>query len=414
MTWFVILAAALVAGALLLVVPPMLGLGARRRAQVAHQRQAETALAVLREQRADLEAERAAGHIGEAEYARAQRELEQRALEEGQAVEEGADLRPSRLAALGLVLCVPLASAAVYLAVGEPDGLDPAAAVAPHAQRGGGEELTPERLAALVEQLAQRLEANPADETGWAMLARSYLMLGDVEGGARTWSRIGDLAPDNAAILADWADILVSAENGEFSAESRAMLERALELDPEQFKALALSGAAAYQAEDFAGASGYWERILDLIPANDPAFESVVGSINEARSRGGMEPFVPADAPAAPPAAAELSLTGQVSVAPELTDALTDDSVVFVFIRAPEGGLPFAAIRLPAQELPAYFDFAGAQRMNEAPLPERVVVVARVSASGDPMPQAGDLEGESDLIDPHADELTLVIDRVRE
>ena len=105
---FTILSVLLVAGALLLVVPPLLGRGARSRAHHARRAQAEVAIGVLREQLADLKAEHAAGRIDDASFERTRGEIEQRALEEGQVVEDGADQRPSKAWALGLVLAIPL------------------------------------------------------------------------------------------------------------------------------------------------------------------------------------------------------------------------------------------------------------------------------------------------------------------
>ena len=407
MTLFLILAALLVAGALLFVVPPMLGLGSRRRAQSMRQKQAETALVVLREQVAELESDHAAGKIGEVEYQRARVELEERALEEGRAADDGSDQRPASLSALVLVLAVPLVAVVVYLSIGEPGGLDPVQVAGEQ-----HEQITPEQLTGLVAQLVDRLEQDPSDETGWAMLARSYAMLGDLETATRTWQRIGSKVPDNANVLVDWADLLVAAQEGDFSGEPQRLIDRALLVEPDNFKALALAGAAAFERDDYATASAFWERILTQVPRGDPAYQSVVASINEARGRGGMPLLEPDPVPGASADADALRLGGRVRLSEAFADEVLPEQTVFVFVRSVEGGIPYAALRIPVGDLPARFSFADAPRMNAAALPERVIVAARLSKHGDPSPQPGDLEGFSELVSPESQDIELVIDRV--
>lgn len=411
MTGFLLLAALLVAGALLLVLPPMLGFGRRRRAHAERQRQADTVLLVLREQLAELEADHASGKVPDAEYERSREELELRALEEGRTVDDGSDARPARLWAAGLALAVPLVAVVVYLAIGEPDGVDPEKVAGDP-----GHQVSAAEMAELVEQLVDRLERDPSDPTGWLMLVRSYSMMGNFEGAARAWSRIGDKAPADAGILADWADVLVVAQ-GHFSGEPDRLIARSLALEPDNFKALALAGTSAFQRGDFALASRHWERILERVRPGDEAYGSIVSSINEARSRGGMPLFGEQSAPAASTdddAMESLRVKGMVSLSAELAATMRADETVFVFVRPAEGGIPLAALRLSAGDLPAHFDFERVPLMAEGPLPSHVIVAARLSRTGDAGARAGDLEGFSALVASDADDVQVVIDKVRQ
>ncbi|MCK0510335.1 c-type cytochrome biogenesis protein CcmI [Aromatoleum buckelii] len=419
---FLILATVLVAGALLLVVPPLLGGGSRAREQAHRQRQAETVLVVLREQLAELEAEHAAGHIAEADYQRSREELEQRALEEGRAAEGGADLRPARKWAVAVVVALPALAVLFYLALGEPRGLDPAQIAAQEEH-----QITPEQMSALVAQLAQRLEREPNDVEGWMMLGRSYSMTNDLEGAAATWRKLGAKIPDQADILADWADLLAGAAGGKFDGEPDRLIRRALELDPAHLKALALAGTAAFQREDFAAASAHWERILANMDPGEGVYGAVVASINEARAKGGM-PLLEAAGPGAAPtggsggkgprrggAGAEeaLKVSGRISISAELAAQVEADDTVFVFARPLEGGMPVAALRLRAGDLPASFSFENAPRMSKGPLPAQLSIGARLSKHGEATAQAGDLEGEPVNVAPDAANVEIVIDRLR-
>ena len=413
---FLILATVLVAGALLLVVPPLLGGGSRAREQAHRQRQAETVLVVLREQLAELEAEHAAGHIAEADYQRSREELEQRALEEGRATEGGTDLRPARQWAVAIVVALPALAVLFYLALGEPRGLDPAQIAAQEEH-----QITPEQMSALVAQLAQRLEREPNDVEGWMMLGRSYSMTNDLDGAAATWRKLGAKIPDQADILADWADMLAGAAGGRFDGDPDRLIRRALELDPDHLKALALAGTAAFQREDFAAASAHWERILANMDPSEGVYAAVVASINEARSKGGM-PLLEAAGPGAAArmgrSAGEavdeaLKVSGRISISAELAAQVEADDTVFVFARPVEGGMPVAALRLRAGDLPASFSFENAPRMSKGPLPAQLSIGARLSKQGEATAQAGDLEGEPVNVAPDAANVEIVIDRVR-
>lgn len=424
---FVILATVLVAGALLLVVPPMLGAGARAREHARRQRQAETALVVLREQLAELEGERNAGNIDEAEYQRSREELEQRALEEGRAAETAADFGPARKWAVAVIVALPLVVGGFYYVLGEPRGLDPAQIAQPEEH-----QITPEQMASLVAQLAERLERQPDDVQGWLMLGRSYAMLNDAEAAAAIWRKIGDRVPDHPDVLADWADLLAVAAGGKVDGDPERLVKRALELEPTHFKALALAGTFAFTRQDFAAASRYWERILRNVDPGEEVYGPILASVNEARTKAGMAPLEDGARGAAGPSAAladpkaadsggsganakdALTLSGRVSLAPELASRVAPNDAVYVFARPEGGGIPVAALRLRGSDLPATFSFADAARMSEDPLPEKLSVVARVSKQGDPAPEPGDLEGAPLSVAPDAAGVEIVIDRVRE
>ncbi|SIR27235.1 cytochrome c-type biogenesis protein CcmH [Aromatoleum tolulyticum] len=423
MTVFLILATLLVAGALLLVIPPMLGTGAKAREHAARQEQARTVLIVLREQLAELEADHAAGRLAEADYKRSREELEQRALTEAGTAEAGVDAAPARGWALGVVFAVPVLAVAVYLLLGTPEGLDPASAKpAPEA----GHQITPEQMQAMVGQLADRLEREPGDVQGWMMLGRSYAVMQNFQGAVATWNRIGTNIPDHPDILADWADLLAGAAGRKFEGDPDRLITRALELAPNHVKALALSGTSAFVRHDYATASAQWEKILATMQPGDGAYSSILASINEARAKGGMAVLsLPAGAQVAGmggPAAREegaqtssapLTLRGRLTLAPELAQQANSDATVFVFARPPQGGMPLAALRVRAGDLPIEFDFRNAQRMSQGPLPEQIAVGARLSKGGNATAAAGDLESQTVLAAPDAQGVSIVIDRVR-
>jgi cytochrome c-type biogenesis protein CcmH len=293
--------------------------------------------------------------------------------------------------ALALALSLPAAAVALYLQVGRPDALTmpPAllAAAATPADHGPAEEDIP----AMVERLAERLRREPEDIDGWHMLARSYSAMNRYQEAAAAYAQLAALLPQDAGVLADYADVLATAQGGALTGEPERLVERALAIDPQQVKALALSGSAAFAHGDFALAEKRWLAVLPQIPEDSEFARSTQAGIAAARSRQGLTAAPPAKADAA-----AASLSGTVRLAPG--SALpAPGQTLFIFARAADGPpMPLAAIKRPAGDLPLRFELndshalsPGTRLADAGPL----LVGARISANGSATPQPGDLEG---------------------
>lgn len=194
------------------------------------------------------------------------------------ATEPGAP-RPWRLS-LAIALGLPLAGVAGYLWQGHPESLQPVARPdAAEMMRGG---VTPERVRRLATGLAERLKREPHDAPGWLTLARSYTALGRYRDAATAYRRAGELRPGDAGVLADHADVLAAAQGRRLSGEPTRLVQQALDSDPRHPKALALAGSAAFEARDYAAARGYWQRALAVLPPGAPLARSVASSLQEA------------------------------------------------------------------------------------------------------------------------------------
>ena len=274
MTAFLVIAALLVVGALLVVVPPLFGKGGRRVSQEdAGAAQAKSALSVMREQLADLEAEHTAGRVSDADYQRTREELERRALDEGETRPVALARQPARAWGIGIALLIPVLAATIYLAVGQPDGLDPAKVAG-----NDGQEITPAQVEKMVATLAERLKTDPANPQGWYMLARSYNAMGRYDEAAAAYAELASQVPDDAQVLADWADALAAAKGHNLAGEPSRLIDKALALDPDNIKALALSGSAAFQTEDYVRAAAQWERIMTMLPPEHELAASIRGT----------------------------------------------------------------------------------------------------------------------------------------
>ena len=417
MTLFVLIAVGMVAIALAAVLIPLL------RGSTPGVLREATNVAILRDQLRELDADLYAGTMPRDRYDQAKQELLQRALEESKSVEAVAARAPQSAAWTAAVLgsTLPIAALLLYLALGNHDAFAP---LAVQSKPAGEHKVTRQDIEALAEKLAAKLKDDPANVDGWVMLARTYQALDRNEDSARAFDRAVALLPDNADLLADYADLLATIDGG-FREKSVQLVEQALKADPRHWKALALAGTAAFNRKDYKTAVGYWERMKATVPPTSPLAGSIDASIAEARELGGLKataaaPAAPLPAtPAAPPATTAASagarIAGTVQLAPALAGKVSPTDTVYIFARAVDGPrMPLAILKKQAKDLPVTFALDDSMAMTPSLALSNfpsVVVGARVSKSGSATPQSGDLEGLSSAVKLGATGLAVVIDR---
>jgi cytochrome c-type biogenesis protein CcmH len=281
---------------------------------------------------------------------------------------------------------------------------------------------TPEQVAAMVQTLSQRLKDRPDDAQGWVMLARAYSALGRTAEAVPAFEKAAALNTADAGLLADYADTLAVQNGRQLNGEPLKLVERALKIEPGNLKALALAGTAAFDRKDFAGAVKYWEKLKLGVPGDSTYLGQVQAGIDEARQLGNLPPS--AAAATAPDAAGNnasifapgSTVSGRVSLAKALAGQASPDDTVFVFARAAEGSrMPLAILRKQVKDLP--FDFQLDDSMAMSPAAKlsgspSVIVGARVSKTGEAMPQNGDLTGQSVPVAPGATGLKIEIGEV--
>ena len=403
MTAFYLGAAALLLAACAFVLWPLLRAG--RRPTQADGNSASN-LAVLREQQALLDADLAAARIDAAQHLAARTELERRVLEEdaeGVGIEAAPRSSRATLLAVALGLAVPLAAVGLYARLGNTAGLVPQAAAQP--------PVTEADVVAMVEKLAQRMQAQPDDATGWLMLGRSYAALQRFPEAVKAYARAVALTPNDAQLLVDYADVLAAVAQSA-AGEPTRLITRALQIEPGNLKALALAGSAAFERKDFAAAIAYWTQARTAAPAGGEFAQGLDSSLAEARAAAAA-----AGTGAPANAAGAEQLAGRVSLAPALAARVAADDTVFIYARAAEGPrMPLAIQRRKVRELPITFTLDDSMAMApEMKLSKfgSVIVEARVSKSGNAMPQAGDLRGQLGPLKPGSAGLALLIDGVQ-
>lgn len=377
--------------------------------------QRELNIAVCREQMTELAADLANGSLDEAAYAEAQRELQRRVLSETEALQASRQKVATgggRRTLIALVVILPLAAVAGYAWLGNPEANRfQAAADASHGGVG--------KIDDMVSALAARLEKNPDDPRGWAMLARSYKALGRLEDAEKAFARVGPELEEDAGLLASYADVLAARAEGKIDGRPLQMIEKALQIDPEQPMALSIAGVAAEARGDHQQAIAYWQRLLKVLPPDSEEARSLTAAIDKLRQQKGLPALAVAEAKAkagksASPAAtaAGAGVQGRVELGKGVKPGSSD--VLFLFARPAEGSrMPLAIQRLPASVLPLDFKLDDSMSMaGGTPLSQagKLIVEARLSRSGDAKPASGDWFGRSGVVEIGAKNLRIVID----
>jgi cytochrome c-type biogenesis protein CcmH len=403
-------------------------------------------LAQLRQQLQQLKELADSGAISGAAYEESRAQLEKRVLDlvmSGAEVSAAAPVaetappalakaRPSwKLLATGAAVMLAIGTAG-YLWKGHPEVMGGATPVAPMAAQGEGEgggeggdhAIGNEQFQAMVAKLAERLKNQPNDAEGWAMLGRSYNVLGRLDEALVAYRKSYAINPNDPSLLADLADAVAIKNNRSLAGEPLKLARRALELDPKHVKALALVGTEAFERKDYAGAVKLWERAVAAAPADSDMAQQLQGGIAEARRLGNLGPAAavapaPLQVPQQGGAAAALAgrdVRGTVRLAGTLASKASPDDTVFIFARPADGSrMPLAILRKQVRDLP--FDFTLDDSLSMSPAARlsqagKVIISARVSKSGQAMPQPGDLSGQTGPVDVGSQGLRIEISEV--
>jgi cytochrome c-type biogenesis protein CcmH len=324
---------------------------------------------------------------------------------------------------LGMVAFAAVVAVAGYKLVGSPEALhigpvggDASTQASGDGLQGGKAPHTmgTAEIAAMVDSLKAKLAKDPKNADGWGMLARTYAALERFDEAVATYRQALSLRPDDPDMLADFADAQAMVQGRKLDGEPAQAVAKALKIDPKNFKARSLSGTIAFERGDFKQAAEDWGIAVLGVPADNPQLaQQLRAALSEARQKAGLPPLAeapsgapegPAAAGGQPPVVASSSarVSGTVSLSPALKAQVSPEDTVFIFARAANGPkMPLAIVRKQVKDLPVSFSLddsmAMQPQMKLSGFPE-VIVGARVSRSGQAMPQAGDFAGQSDAV----------------
>ena len=183
--------------------------------------------------------------------------------------------RPTRGLVIVLSALIVVVAGGGYAWVGSPKLLP----VTPDAAPGPGPSAD-----AQVAVMQDRAEQHPTEANGWIQAARAQAMLNHGMAAVDDYRRAAALRPNDANVLADLADMIAATGNGSLAGEPIQLVERALAIDPNQVKALALKGSYAMSQRDFRTALTAWNQAIKVAQPGDPIAQYLRGQLDEMRA----------------------------------------------------------------------------------------------------------------------------------
>jgi cytochrome c-type biogenesis protein CcmH len=232
-------------------------------------------VAVYRDQLDEIQRDRSAGLIGDAEAEAARVEVSRRLIAAADAAEiekpalETSSLWRRRATAIAGLVLLPVGAVALYLALGSPDL--PGEPLAARVQTPNDAR----KIENMVAQVEDHVARNPKDGRAWEVLAPVYMRLGRFDDAVRAWSNVISLNGSNAERESEYGQALVAAANGVVTADAKAAFERSLKLDAQDVLARVYIGMAADQDGRRAEADKIWGDLLANAPPGAPWIEFV-------------------------------------------------------------------------------------------------------------------------------------------
>jgi len=361
--------------------------------------------AIYREELEKLAAEHAAGTIDAQEYEISHAEMRQRLFQDTNEEDDKAVMGSSKKVVIGLCLFIAILSSGLYFSLGD---------VLRVSQKNEQQPMTQVGVEKMVAEFALKMEADPTNLKGWAMLGRSYRMLGRNEDAAKSFSRAGQLINEDPELLAEYADTLVALANGNFAGKPLQLINQALKLDPNNLLALWLSGTASFNNGDYKSAVQTWEKLAQQLPPGSEEARTIESSIAEARSKGGL---AGTNTNINTAVANGKGVSGKIEISAELKSKVKSGDVLMVIARQPGERMPVAVLRVPATEFPMNFALTDALAMNpSAPISKLsdVSIEVRISKTGMAKAEAGDLISSAQTVKVGSNQVKLLVDQVRQ
>ncbi len=259
---------------------------------------------VYKDQLQEIDHDRAAGLIGEAEAEAARLEVSRRLLAAAETqtpvaspVATQRSLQRRRAAAVAALVILSFGAPGLYVALGSPNIAGEPAFARVRTPQGT------QPIDKLVGQVETHLARNPNDGAGWEVLAPVYMRLGRFDDAVTARKKAIALNGATATREADLGEAEAAAANGVVTADAKAAFERATVLDSHDAKARYFLGLAAEQDGKNEEAAAVWRALLADAPAGAPW----IGFVRETLARATGTPAAASGPRADDVAAANMS-----------------------------------------------------------------------------------------------------------
>jgi len=388
---------------------------------------------IANEQLQELETRFEKGEIDSEDYQATRDELEQSLFSDIKSADVNDEIsttnsKPSFLGAALITLLIPAITIPVYLKVGNlpfTEMLDSkqAAAKASDSKVPRNADGTPD-VDTMIKGLQKKMEKNPDNPKGWMMLGRSYMVMKRYSDAAKAYERALTLQPESTDLMLALADSLAMVGNGEISGRPIELINKALALEPNNLTALWLGGMAARQQGNYLIAVERWKKVVQMVkdPKERKEVESLIAETitqltPEQKEKLGAIAAATKVAPVANKTekATSAGITVSVDISEKFKAEAKPTDIVFIYAKAMSGPpMPLAAVKKQVKDLPVEVvlndEMAMMPNLKLSGFSE-VIVGARVSKSGQPIAQNGDLFSEKASV-KSGDKVSLEIDEI--
>ncbi len=377
---------------------------------------------IAQEQLADLESRFENSEVDEESYRATRDELEKTLyadLTDSEATKKHVDTQKSpflsKLSMVFILLLIPLIAFSLYYKTGNMvftksmDSIE-AARVERDKMIPKNADGTP-NIDAMVAGLQKKMEENPDNPEGWYMLGRSYMVLKQYPEAIKSFEHAFKLMPDSSNVMLSLADALSMSQQGSLIGRPEKLVNNVLKMEPKNVTALWLSGMAARQSGDYQKAIMLWTKLLPLVQEKPEQLAQIKGLIEESRGNLPKDMQNIQDVPVTSSTTQSVSgkvdtvsdksvaeISVMVSLSEKLKAKASPDDLVFIYAKAMSGPpMPLAAVRKQVKDLPVNVLLNDAMAMMpnlKISAFDQVIVGARVSKTGQPIAQNGDLYAE--------------------
>ena len=376
-------------------------------------------ISIFEQRLAELETDLENGLLTEHDVESIRKEIQLSLLNHGKKKEDNAvkQIRISTKNTAIIIGCiVPLLVLSLYFYLGRPDLIGNLQSNSPHHSA----DLTSAQIEQMVNGLEQRLQEEPDNVDGWLMLYKSNMVLKHYNKAVIAAEKLYKLVGDEPGILLRYADALAMANGNSLAGKATELINRALELDPNNVNGLWLAGMAANERGEYQVAIDYWQRTLPGLK-EDPESQQEINNFihiaqqNLGNTQNGIDndkPIVVKDNTPVKGSAIQIN----VSLSAELMNEADANDTLFIYAKAINGPpMPLAVVRKTAKDLPLQVTLDDSMAMmptNKISDHKQVKITARISSSGGAITQPGDLIGTIESVDTNTQEpVQLVIDQ---
>lgn len=362
----------------------------------------QLSVTLYREQLQNLDEQLKKNEILLEDYQLSREELEQSLLDETSANEiyVAEKKSPNYLTAIVLLIILPAAAILLYLHWGNSQSFFKWRIANQQAAQIKADMAAYGSTQNIIHALQEKLQENPDSAKGWYLLGRLYMSQQQPQQAVQAFAKANHLQPDDIQIMQNYAASLFFANHEKLDTQSRQLLQKVMALQTDNLDAMNLYALGAYRDSDYQTAIQYWEKLLSLVPQQSDASKELLAMIAQAQQQLAAK-------------SSPIKIQVQVSLAKALQNKVNPNDIVFIYAKALNGPpMPLAVVRQQVRDLPTTIVLTPADAMiSTASLANysQIRILARISKSGQVMPQTGDLQGESQIVNVHSKKPVVIV-----